>query len=77
MSAFFSFHLTMDTLALGYTLPTTRACYGLSPIRLRPYWAHHKKQTAPKLLPVFIFISSLPTNTCEPPPVYGNLHWKS
>ncbi|NBH99361.1 hypothetical protein D7Y41_29330 [Anaerotruncus sp. 1XD22-93] len=40
--AFFRFHLTMDTLALGYTLPTTRACYGLSPIRLRPYWAHKR-----------------------------------
>lgn len=26
--AFFRFHLTVDTLALGYTLPTTRACYG-------------------------------------------------
>ncbi len=22
-------------------LPTTRACYGLSPIRLRPYWAYY------------------------------------
>ena len=44
--ASFRFHLTMDTLALGYTLLTTRACCGLSPIRLRPYWAHqikHKK----------------------------------
>ena len=44
--AFFRFHLTRDTLALGYTLLTTRACCGLSPIRLRPYWAHqikHKK----------------------------------
>ncbi|TGY88084.1 hypothetical protein E5329_25875, partial [Petralouisia muris] len=41
--AFFRFHLTMDTLAFGYTLPTTRACYGLSPIRLRPYWAHTQK----------------------------------
>jgi hypothetical protein len=42
--AFFRFHLTMDTLALGYTLPTIRACYGLSPIRLRPYWAHIEKE---------------------------------
>ena len=47
--AFFRFHLTMDTLAFGYTLPTTRVCYGLSPIRLRPYWAHYKKsRTAPR-----------------------------
>jgi len=36
-------YFTMDTLALGYTLPTTRACYGLSSIRLRLYWAHIKK----------------------------------
>ena len=34
----------MDTPAPGYTHPTTRACYGLSPIRLRPYWAHHRKR---------------------------------
>lgn len=30
-----TYHLTMDTLALGYTL-TTMACYGLSLIRLLP-----------------------------------------
>ena len=29
-------------ITLGYTLPTTRVCHGLSPIRLRPYWAHIK-----------------------------------
>jgi len=38
--ASFRFHLTVDTLALSYTLPTTRACSGLSPVGLRPCWAH-------------------------------------
>lgn len=28
-------------------LPTTRACYGLLPIRLRPYWAHTQKGHPP------------------------------
>nr|THJ76577.1 hypothetical protein EPD62_15875 [Acetivibrio thermocellus] len=37
----FRFHLTVDTLVLSYTLPTTRVCSGLSPVRLRPCWAHH------------------------------------
>jgi len=50
--AFFRFHLTMDTLALGYTLPTTRVCYGLSPIRLRPYWAHTKSSGFEKSKPL-------------------------
>lgn len=27
---------------------STRACYGLSPIRLRPYWAHSKNASFPK-----------------------------
>ncbi|QAT43247.1 CRISPR-associated protein Cas5 [Aminipila luticellarii] len=42
--ASFRFHLTMDTLALSYTLPTTRACLGLSPVRLHPCWAHDIKR---------------------------------
>lgn len=29
-------------------LPTTKACYELSPIRLRPYWAHRKKEPPPR-----------------------------
>ncbi|HCX65850.1 MAG TPA: hypothetical protein DHN33_11660 [Eubacteriaceae bacterium] len=40
--ASFRFHVTMDTLALSYTLPTTRACSGLSPVRLHPCRAHLK-----------------------------------
>ncbi len=44
-TASFRFHLTMDTLAFGYTLPTTRACYGLSPVRARPWRANQKKSS--------------------------------
>jgi hypothetical protein len=33
----------VDTLVLSYTLPTTRACSGLAPVRLRPCWAHKLK----------------------------------
>ncbi|MHB1154755.1 MAG: hypothetical protein ACYC00_20830, partial [Eubacteriales bacterium] len=38
----FRFALASDTLGLGYTLPTTRACSGLSPVRLHPCWAHNR-----------------------------------
>ncbi|RXV63390.1 hypothetical protein DWB64_00010 [Fusibacter sp. A1] len=41
--ASFRFAVTRDTLALSYTLPTTRACSGLAPVGLRPCWAHIKK----------------------------------
>lgn len=41
--ASFRFLLTMDTLVLGYTLPATSECSGLSSVRLRPYWAHTNK----------------------------------
>jgi len=40
--ASFRFLVAKDTLALSYTLPTTRACSGLSPVGLRPCWAHDK-----------------------------------
>jgi len=40
--ASFRFHLTVDTLALGYVLGTINPHSGLSPIRLRPCWAHNK-----------------------------------
>jgi len=30
----------MDTLAFGYVLGTTNLHSGLSPVRLRPCWAH-------------------------------------
>ncbi len=32
----FRFHLTMDTLVFGCTLPTVRACWGLAPVRICP-----------------------------------------
>ena len=72
--AFFRFHLTMDTLALGYTLPTTRACYGLSPIRLRPYWAHQKSSPltfAPKgCFSLFLYFTVTVIFAALPFPLY-------
>ncbi|HAE61544.1 MAG TPA: hypothetical protein DCG38_04325 [Eubacteriaceae bacterium] len=38
--ASFRFLVAKDTLALSYTFPTTRACSGLAPVRLRPCRAH-------------------------------------
>ena len=49
----------MDTLALVYTPPTTRACYGLSPIRLRPYWAHNKKDTTNIIASFLLFVEKI------------------
>lgn len=59
----------METLALGYTLPTTRACYGLSPIRLRPYWAHIKNPIPDFpdtgfLILIFYFRAGIYTGPC-------------
>ena len=34
----------MDTLAFGYTLGTINPRLGLSPLRLRPCWAHTVKE---------------------------------
>jgi hypothetical protein len=42
--ASFRFLVTEDTLALGYVLGTINPHLGLSPVRLRPCWAHHKKR---------------------------------
>ena len=36
----FRFHLAMDTLVLGYMVGTISPHYGLSPISVRPCWAH-------------------------------------
>src|SRR5699024_12333722 len=38
--ASFRFHITMDTLAVGYVLTATRSHLGLAPIRVRPCWAN-------------------------------------
>src|SRR5699024_6162637 len=40
--ASFGFHITMDTLAVGYVLTTTRSHSGLAPVRVRPCWANQK-----------------------------------
>ena len=36
------FRLTADTLAFGCNLPTIRAAWGLTPVRLRSCWANKK-----------------------------------
>ena len=41
----FRFHLAMDTLVLGYMVGTISPHYGLSPISVRPCWAHIKKDS--------------------------------
>src|SRR5699024_8260336 len=40
--ASFRFHITMDTLAVGYVLTATRSHLGLAPLRVRPSWANKK-----------------------------------
>src|SRR5699024_5598763 len=40
--ASFRFHITMDTLAIGYALTATRSRSGLTPVRVRPCWANKK-----------------------------------
>ena len=40
--ASFRFRLTADTLAFGCNLPTIRAVWGLTPVRVRSCWANQK-----------------------------------
>lgn len=40
----FRFHLAMDTLAFGCSLPTVRAAWGLAPVRIRSCWANQKME---------------------------------
>ena len=40
--ASFRFRLTADTLAFGCNLPTIRAVWGLTPVRVRSCWANKK-----------------------------------
>ena len=42
-TASFRFHLAMDTLAFGCSLPTVRAAWGLAPVRIRSCWANKKE----------------------------------
>ena len=41
--ASFRFHLTMDTLAFGCSLPTIWAVWGLAPVRVRSCWANKER----------------------------------
>ena len=41
--ASFRFRLTADTLAFGCNLPTIRAVWGLTPVRVRSCWANNRK----------------------------------
>ena len=43
-TASFRFHLAMDTLAFGCSLPTVRAAWGLAPVSIRSCWANHQKR---------------------------------
>ena len=54
--ASFRFLVAENTLALDYTLPTTRACSGLAPVRLCPCWAHIKKEMNPVQTEIISFI---------------------
>ena len=42
--ASFRFHITMDTLAVGYVLTATRSHSGLAPVRVRPCWANKNSE---------------------------------
>ena len=52
-TASFRFHLTMDTLAFGCSLPTVRAAWGLTPVRVRSCWANNKKGTNHRSVPFY------------------------
>ncbi|MBR4839646.1 MAG: hypothetical protein IK005_04115, partial [Paludibacteraceae bacterium] len=53
-TASFRFHLTMDTLAFGCSLPTVRAAWGLTPVRVRSCWANNKKAAATRVAAAFL-----------------------
>ncbi|MBR5928710.1 MAG: hypothetical protein IKZ93_01820, partial [Prevotella sp.] len=57
-TASFRFHLTMDTLAFGCSLPTVRAAWGLTPVRVRSCWANNKKGGIPFEIPPMIKVPS-------------------
>ena len=58
--ASFRFHLTVDTLALSYVLGTINPHSGLSPVRLRPCRAHHKKKMLAERASIFCITTLLP-----------------
>ena len=61
-TASFRFHLAMDTLAFGYSLPTVRAAWGLAPVRIRSCWANKKSEDGP--LGTSSLFHSLPPGQC-------------
>ncbi|MBR4839247.1 MAG: hypothetical protein IK005_02080, partial [Paludibacteraceae bacterium] len=55
-TASFRFHLTMDTLAFGCSLPTVRAAWGLTPVRVRSCWANKIKGKCLGHFPFFVLV---------------------
>ena len=56
--ASFRFHLTMDTLAFGCSLPTIWAVWGLAPVRVRSCWANNRVGGKRKFSSYFRFPTS-------------------
>ncbi len=72
-TASFRFHLAMDTLAFGCSLPTVRAAWGLAPVRIRSCWANQKKrQPFPTAVPVRFIDSNVNCHkqVCTPATLY-------
>ncbi|MBR4839040.1 MAG: hypothetical protein IK005_01020, partial [Paludibacteraceae bacterium] len=53
-TASFRFHLTMDTLAFGCSLPTVRAAWGLTPVRVRSCWANKIRVYPTRIHPIYL-----------------------
>ena len=62
--ASFRFHLTMDTLAFGCSLPTIRAVWGLAPVRVRSCWANKEKRPTQDGRPLPLFHSGPYSGAC-------------
>ena len=54
--ASFRFHLTIDTLAFGCSLPTVRVAWGLAPVRIRSCWANIRKVTVIRQPPFLVLL---------------------
>ena len=57
--ASFRFHLTMDTLAFGCSLPTIWAVWGFAPVRVRSCWANNRRDRQKEFLLVSSSLSLL------------------
>ena len=64
-TASFRFHLAMDTLALGCSLPTVRAAWGLAPVRIRSCWANKKRGSKCLLPRIRLAATYFSTNQCS------------